>query len=74
MCIRDSWYAGAVGFIAPLLRSAMFGMPHMMPTGIAMCFELATYGLVAGLLYKYLPKRNAYVYVSLVGADVYKRQ
>lgn len=42
------WYAGAVGFIAPLLRSAMFGMPHMMPTGIAMCFELATYGLVAG--------------------------
>lgn len=64
------WYAGAVGFIAPLLRSAMFGMPHMMPTGIAMCFELATYGLVAGLLYKYLPKRNAYVYVSLVGAMV----
>ena len=64
------WYAGAVGAIAPLLRSTMFGMPHMMPTGIAMCFELATYGLVAGLLYKYLPKRNAYVYVSLVGAMV----
>ena len=62
------WYAGAVGAIAPLLRSAMFGMPPMMPTGIAMCFELATYGLVAGLLYKHLPKRNAYVYVSLVGA------
>ncbi|MBR0138522.1 MAG: ECF transporter S component [Erysipelotrichaceae bacterium] len=32
-----------VGFIAPLLRFALFGMPPIMPMGIAMAFELATY-------------------------------
>ena len=31
----------AVGFIAPLLRSALFGMPTMFPTAVAMAFELA---------------------------------
>lgn len=44
-------YGGAVGFITPLLRSAIFGMPVMYPSAIAMAFELATYGLVIGLLY-----------------------
>ncbi len=61
-------YALIVGFVAPLLRFMLFGMPPIMPTGVAMAFELATYGLVAGLLYKRLPKRNEYVYVSLIGA------
>ena len=45
-------YGGAVGFILPLLRSAIFGMPPFFPTATAMAFELMTYGLVAGLLYK----------------------
>lgn len=62
------WYALAVGFIAPLLRFFLFGMPPIMPIGIAMCFELATYGLMAGLLYKWLPKKKPYIYVSLIGA------
>lgn len=44
-------YGAAVGFILPLLRSVTFGMPPLFPTAIAMAFELATYGLVAGLLY-----------------------
>ncbi len=44
-------YGLAVGFILPLLRYALFGMPPIMPTGLAMAFELATYGLVVGLLY-----------------------
>lgn len=64
------WYALAVGFIAPLLRFLLFGMPPLVPTGIAMCFELATYGCVAGLLYHLLPKRKAYIYVSLVTAMI----
>ena len=34
-------WAAAVGFIAPLLRFVLFGMPPLMPTGLAMCFELA---------------------------------
>lgn len=44
-------YGAAVGFALPLLRSAVFGMPVVFPTGIAMAFELLTYGLVVGLLY-----------------------
>lgn len=63
----------AVGFIAPLLRFVLFGMPPIMPTGIAMCFELATYGLVSGLLYKLLPKNKVCVYVSLIAAMVFGR-
>lgn len=44
-------YGGAVGFILPLFRFMLFGMPPIMPTGIAMAFELATYGAVVGFLY-----------------------
>ena len=44
-------YGAAVGFVLPLLRYALFGMPVIYPTGIAMSLELLTYGLVAGLLY-----------------------
>ena len=35
-------YAAAVGAVAPLLRFALFGMLPIFPTGVAMCFELAT--------------------------------
>lgn len=44
-------YGAVVGFLLPLLRSLVFGMPPMYPTAIAMAFELMTYGLVSGLLY-----------------------
>ena len=68
------WQWGlAVGFIAPLLRSVMFGMPPMFPIGVAMAFELAAYGAVSGILYKLLPKKNVYIYVSLIGAMVLGR-
>lgn len=43
-------YGGIVGFAMPLLRNLMFGMPPM-PNAISMAFELATYGLIIGLLY-----------------------
>lgn len=62
------WYALTVGFISPLLRFVLFGMPAIMPTGIAMCFELATYGFMAGFLYKRLPKKKVFIYVALIGA------
>ncbi len=46
------WKYGAItGFILPLLRSAIFGMPALFPSATSMAFELATYGLVAGMLY-----------------------
>lgn len=44
-------YGLTVGFILPLLRYMLFGMPVLFPTGIAMAFELATYGFVIGFLY-----------------------
>lgn len=55
-----------VGFIAPLLRSAILGMPPMFPTAISMSFELAAYGLLSGLLYRYLPKKKLNIYLSLI--------
>lgn len=61
-------YGAVIGFVAPLLRFLLFGMPPVMPTGIAMSFELMTYGLVSGLLYKLLPKKKLYVYVALIAA------
>ncbi len=62
------WWAAAVGAVAPLLRFALFSMPPVFPTGTAMAFELATYGLVAGWLYGKLPKKNASLYVALITA------
>lgn len=44
-------YGAAVGFALPLMRSMIFGMPVLFPSALSMAFELATYGLVAGLLY-----------------------
>lgn len=61
-------YGLAVGLIAPLLRFFLFGMPQILPSGLAMSFELAAYGLTAGLLYRFLPKKKLSVYLSLIGA------
>ena len=63
----------AVGLIAPVLRSMVFGMPPMYPTAISMAFELAAYGAISGLLYAKLPKTKASVYISLVTAMIVGR-
>lgn len=63
-------YGLAVGFITPLLRGAMFGMPVLMPSGAGMAVELAVYGLITGILYAKLPKKIPYIYVSLLGAMI----
>lgn len=59
----------AVGFIAPILRSLLFGMPPMFPTAIAMAFEMGAYGLFCGLFYHLSANRMrgaASVYLSLI--------
>ena len=38
----------------------------MFPTAVCMAFELATYGAVAGLMHKILPKKKVSIYCSLV--------
>lgn len=60
----------AVGFIAPLLRSVLFGMPAIFPGACAMAFELATYGFVSGILYKKLPDKIWSIYVTLIIAMI----
>ena len=61
-------WGAAIGFIAPLLRSLTLGMPPLFPTAVCMAFELTAYGAVTGLLYKALPKKKPYLYVSLLTA------
>ena len=63
-------YGLAVGFITPLLRSVMFGMPPMFPFAVAMAFELAVYGLLTGLFYQLLPKKNINLYATLIFAMI----
>ena len=55
----------AVGFIAPLLRSAILGMPVLFPTAVSMAFELAAYGFLSGILYRKLKKSKGNIYLSL---------
>lgn len=59
-----------VGLTAPLLRSIIFGMPPMFPTAFCMMFELATYGLCAGVLYRLLPRKKSTLFVSLILAMI----
>ncbi len=58
-------YGFFVGAILPALRFLLFSMPPLFPIGLAMTFELATYGFVIGFVYEKLPKKNVFVYVSL---------
>ena len=59
----------AVGFVTPILRSVIFGMPGMI-SAIPMAFELLTYGLLAGLLYKLFENKLIGTYASLISAMV----
>ncbi|NMB19689.1 MAG: ECF transporter S component [Firmicutes bacterium] len=59
-----------VGFVTPLLRSMLFGMPPAFPTAFVMSFELAAYGYLAGVLFRSLPKKNSSIYVALLLAMI----
>ncbi|MBE6900249.1 MAG: ECF transporter S component [Ruminococcaceae bacterium] len=45
-------YGAVIGFVLPLMRSALFIMPPMFPDASAMAFELSAYGFVVGFLYE----------------------
>jgi LytS/YehU family sensor histidine kinase len=66
-------YGFLVGLLLPLTRSFIIGTPPMGPIAISMTFELAAYGLMAGLLYGKLPKKVPFLYVSLIGAMLFGR-
>jgi len=68
------WHWGAViGFLAPLFRSLILGMPPLYPSAVCMAFELAVYGALTGFLDRKLPKKKRYIYVSLLSAMVLGR-
>ncbi len=57
---------GIVGGVAPLFRSFLIGMPPLFPTASAMAFELAAYGIAAGLLTRLFPRKWPYFFLSLI--------
>lgn len=60
-------YGAAVGFILPLMRSVMFGMPPVYPTALAMAVELCVYGLTIGVIYGLFKKQNVFtVYAAMI--------
>lgn len=62
-------YGGAIGILGPLFSSLLTGMPAtaMLP---AMMVELAVYGIVSGLMMKFIKSKYLYLdlYISLVVA------
>ena len=51
------WQWGLLlGAVLPVARSFVFGMPPMLPTALAMAFEMAAYGTLTGVLYGALLK------------------
>ncbi len=63
-------YGGIVGFITPLMRSLLFGMPPLFPTALAMAFELACYAIVIGLVYQRLEGKKWQTLLALLSAMV----
>ena len=54
-------WAGAVGFLTPVLSTLLTSMPPIaaaVPSGIMMPFELATYGIVISLLRKAVVRKE----------------
>ena len=65
-----SWkYGLAVGLVLPFIRSALFGMPPLYPQAVWMALELASYGFMAGLVYK----KTHLKYLSLATAMLFGR-
>ncbi len=71
--VCGSKYAGLAGIITPLLKVAIWGVPPLMPIGIAMSLELMVYGVVAGAIFWKMKKTLFAAYVGLIIAMVLGR-
>ena len=58
----------AVGFIAPILRGVIFGVPPFIPKGLSMACELATYGFLSGMIFAALKKTKKAVWIALISS------
>lgn len=69
--ICGPYWGFTVGLIAPISRSLLLGgMPPIFPDAVGMTFELATYGFMAGTIYKLLKKKTWAVYPALIGSMI----
>ena len=60
-------YGGVVGLTLPFLRSLLFSMPPFYPNAIWMATELATYGLITGILHARLKNKGiGFLYLTLI--------
>lgn len=66
-------YGLAVGFICPLLRSVLFGMPAMFPMAVSMAFELGAYGFFSGFWSRRFGGSDGGVYASLIISMIFGR-
>lgn len=66
-------YGLIVGFISPLLRDLIFGAPIFYPIGLAMAFELASYGLISGFLYNKYNKSYVNIIIILILSMIFGR-
>jgi len=64
------WQYGVLtGFLLPIVRGLVFGMPPLYPNAVAMAFEMAAYGFVSGYLYSHARWQcTKMLYISLVTA------
>ena len=65
--------AMAVGLLAPILSSLIFGMPIFPAPMLPMCLELMTYGMVFGMIYSRIAGSGSHlakVVCALLGAMV----
>lgn len=64
-------YGALIGFLLPIVRGLVFGMPPLYPNAIAMAFEMATYGFVSGFLYSRAKWQcTRMLYISLISAMI----
>ena len=74
-------YGAVVGLLLPITRSLIFQFPPLFPNAVAMTFELAAYGFVAGFLYNLMKKhgfgdtrkRIIALYIALIAAMIIGR-
>lgn len=67
------WYGVLLGFLIPLSRSVLFGMPVLYPRALCMAFEMAAYGGICGGLYRLFGNKKTLkkiicIYISLMPA------
>lgn len=60
-------YGFMVGFLSPLIKIAVYGVPPLF-IAIPMCVELAGYGFFTGFMSEKLGKSTKNIYISLITA------